>query len=165
VRLEGLGKLKKFNDLIGNRTRDLPACGIVPQPTTLPRGALRQRQIHAASSGTAEYTPFLHLNIRMSSDVGMPMTIRITFSWSRVSHISRRLCGRIVRRKSKQKYFLSGRFSDITDPKQSQNQSHVPLRFVAFQGPMEKRHKNHEQNIETKVRTSGMGQILAQLLE
>jgi hypothetical protein len=24
-------------DLIGNRTRDLPACGIMPQPTMLPR--------------------------------------------------------------------------------------------------------------------------------
>jgi hypothetical protein len=33
VRLEGLGNLKKFSDLIGNRTRDLSACSIVPQPT------------------------------------------------------------------------------------------------------------------------------------
>jgi hypothetical protein len=37
VRLEGLGQLKKFNDLIGNRTRDLPACSIVPRTTTLTR--------------------------------------------------------------------------------------------------------------------------------
>jgi hypothetical protein len=36
LQLEGLGKLKKSND-IGTRTRDLPACSIVPQPTTLPR--------------------------------------------------------------------------------------------------------------------------------
>jgi hypothetical protein len=35
VRLEVLGQLKKTNDLIGIRTRDLPACSIVPQPTTL----------------------------------------------------------------------------------------------------------------------------------
>jgi hypothetical protein len=35
VRLEGLGKLKKFSDLIGTRNHDLPACSIVPQPTTL----------------------------------------------------------------------------------------------------------------------------------
>jgi hypothetical protein len=35
VRLEELGKLKKFNDLIGIRSRHLPACNIVPQPTTL----------------------------------------------------------------------------------------------------------------------------------
>jgi hypothetical protein len=31
VQLEGLGKLKKIH-LIGTQTRDLPACGIVPQP-------------------------------------------------------------------------------------------------------------------------------------
>jgi hypothetical protein len=28
---------EKSNDLIGNRTRDIPACSIVPQPTMLPR--------------------------------------------------------------------------------------------------------------------------------
>jgi hypothetical protein len=37
VRLEGLGHLKKPDDLIGNRTRDLTACSIVPIQTTLPR--------------------------------------------------------------------------------------------------------------------------------
>jgi hypothetical protein len=37
VRLEGLGKLKKSDDLIGNLTHHLPACSIVPEPTTLPR--------------------------------------------------------------------------------------------------------------------------------
>jgi hypothetical protein len=31
VWLAGLGKLKKLNDLIGNQTRGLPACSIVPQ--------------------------------------------------------------------------------------------------------------------------------------
>jgi hypothetical protein len=36
VRLEGLGQLKKIH-LIGTRSRDLPDCSIVPQPTTLPR--------------------------------------------------------------------------------------------------------------------------------
>jgi hypothetical protein len=38
VRLEGLGQLKKSNDLIGTRNCDLPACRIVPQLTTVPRG-------------------------------------------------------------------------------------------------------------------------------
>jgi hypothetical protein len=38
VILEVLGKLKKkSNDLIENRTRHLPPCSIVPQPTTLLR--------------------------------------------------------------------------------------------------------------------------------
>jgi hypothetical protein len=36
VQLEGLGKLIKTNDLIKTWTHDLPACSIVPQPTTLP---------------------------------------------------------------------------------------------------------------------------------
>jgi hypothetical protein len=31
--------IEKSNDLIWNRTRDLPACSIVPQSITLPRGA------------------------------------------------------------------------------------------------------------------------------
>jgi hypothetical protein len=35
VGLEGLGKLKNSNDLIGNRTCDLPACSIVPQPRNI----------------------------------------------------------------------------------------------------------------------------------
>jgi hypothetical protein len=35
--LEGLRHLKKFNDLIGTRNRDLQAYSILPQPTTLPR--------------------------------------------------------------------------------------------------------------------------------
>jgi hypothetical protein len=37
MRLEGLGQLKKSNDLLGNGTRDLPTCSIVPQPTMLLR--------------------------------------------------------------------------------------------------------------------------------
>jgi hypothetical protein len=32
VRPEGLGKLKELIHLIGYRTRDLPACSIMPQP-------------------------------------------------------------------------------------------------------------------------------------
>jgi hypothetical protein len=31
VRLQGLCQLKKFSDLIGIRTRDLPACSTVPR--------------------------------------------------------------------------------------------------------------------------------------
>jgi hypothetical protein len=37
VRLEELRQFKKSNELIGNRICDLPACSIVPLPTTLPR--------------------------------------------------------------------------------------------------------------------------------
>jgi hypothetical protein len=41
---EGLGKLKKIS-LIGTRTRDLPACSIVPQPTTLSRAPHTQIRV------------------------------------------------------------------------------------------------------------------------
>jgi hypothetical protein len=40
VRLEGLGQLK-ISTSSGTRTGDLPACSIVPQPTTLPRAPIR----------------------------------------------------------------------------------------------------------------------------
>jgi hypothetical protein len=35
VQLEGLGKLKKSNDVIGNQSHDLLAYSIVPEPTAL----------------------------------------------------------------------------------------------------------------------------------
>ena len=41
VRPEGLCQWKKSSDTIGNRTRDLPACSAVPQPTTPPRAPNR----------------------------------------------------------------------------------------------------------------------------
>jgi hypothetical protein len=40
VRLEGLGQLKKYNDLIGTRTRDLPACSKVPNETRICLGEM-----------------------------------------------------------------------------------------------------------------------------
>jgi hypothetical protein len=33
VLLEGLGKLKEFNDIIGTETRNLPAYSIAPHPS------------------------------------------------------------------------------------------------------------------------------------
>jgi hypothetical protein len=39
MRLEELDQFKKSNVLIGNRTRDLAACRIMPQPTPLPRAS------------------------------------------------------------------------------------------------------------------------------
>jgi hypothetical protein len=32
--------IKNYNDTIGNRTRDLPVCSAVPQPTAPPRGPI-----------------------------------------------------------------------------------------------------------------------------
>jgi hypothetical protein len=47
--LEGLGKLKKFNNLIGNITRDLSVCSEVPQPNTLPRAPPPKKTCHIFS--------------------------------------------------------------------------------------------------------------------
>jgi hypothetical protein len=54
VRLKGLGKWGggDSNDLIENRTRDVPA---VPQPTTLPRALSLQGRIISPSVITATY--------------------------------------------------------------------------------------------------------------
>jgi hypothetical protein len=41
MRLEELSKSTKSNDLIGNWTRDLSACFVVPEPTTLPLAPLQ----------------------------------------------------------------------------------------------------------------------------
>jgi hypothetical protein len=37
LRLEGLAKLKNFNDFIGTQIRDLPTCSMESEPSTLPR--------------------------------------------------------------------------------------------------------------------------------
>ena len=37
--------MKNFNDNIGNRTRDLPTCSVVPKPTALPRASVYQSTI------------------------------------------------------------------------------------------------------------------------
>jgi hypothetical protein len=42
MRLKGSDKFKKFDDLIGTRNRDLPACSIAPQSSTLPRISRRK---------------------------------------------------------------------------------------------------------------------------
>jgi hypothetical protein len=39
--------IEKFNDLIGSRSRDLPAYRTVPQPTTLPRGPCEYIELYA----------------------------------------------------------------------------------------------------------------------
>jgi hypothetical protein len=46
VRLEGLGQLKKYNELILNGTHDFPPCRVVPQPTMI---RVRRLKEHAPS--------------------------------------------------------------------------------------------------------------------
>jgi len=41
--------MQNSNDPIGNRTRDLPACNAVPQPTALPRANVKIRTVLATN--------------------------------------------------------------------------------------------------------------------
>jgi hypothetical protein len=44
------GRIRAFensNDLIGNRTRDFPACNIIHRSTTLPRASPTKEALHA----------------------------------------------------------------------------------------------------------------------
>jgi hypothetical protein len=43
VWLEGLDKLEKFNDVMRTQTCNFQACSIVPQPSMLPCGPLRNQ--------------------------------------------------------------------------------------------------------------------------
>jgi len=43
--------MKNSNKTIGNRTRDLPACSAVPQPTAPPRASGHQKSIHNNMDG------------------------------------------------------------------------------------------------------------------
>jgi hypothetical protein len=60
VRLEGLGKLKKSTSS-GIRSRELPACSVVPQPTTLPRTLLLCNAVHDMSYYFQYKTRILHI--------------------------------------------------------------------------------------------------------
>jgi hypothetical protein len=59
LRLEGLDQLKKCNYLIGNRNRDLPACSIVPEPTTLTHGETEKNKENLIQDSR-------HLDIRLN---------------------------------------------------------------------------------------------------
>jgi hypothetical protein len=48
--------IEKSDDLVGNQTRDLLACSVLPQPTTLPRapkitGGKKGKAIHVTGRG------------------------------------------------------------------------------------------------------------------
>jgi hypothetical protein len=50
--------MKNSNDTIGNRTRDLPACSAVPEPTAPPRA-----QVHGINSVKIQYTNVILIEI------------------------------------------------------------------------------------------------------
>ena len=50
--------MKKFNDTIGNRARDIPACGAVPEAPTAPP---RTPEAKAGSQISCEYSVQIHI--------------------------------------------------------------------------------------------------------
>jgi hypothetical protein len=77
LRLEKLGQLKKSNYLIGTRTRDLPACSIVPHPTTLPRAPWHQNYFLTSESLIISNTGHAFGAGTRSSFVGCDETVHL----------------------------------------------------------------------------------------
>jgi hypothetical protein len=76
--------MKNSNDTIGNRTRDLPGCGAVPQPTAPPRGLtvrLVQTEVRARHN---------------TQQVGSHQSSNLTRMWAGI-RFRRHLCYRILR--------------------------------------------------------------------
>jgi hypothetical protein len=64
--------IKKSNDLFGNRSRDLPACSIVPQSTTLPRAPRLRRvqgtnRVYGGNAGIIEIYK-VYFNVDLESE-------------------------------------------------------------------------------------------------
>jgi hypothetical protein len=86
VRLEGLDQLKRIH-LIGTRTRELPACSIVPQPTMLPRAPISvwyQHKKHKLSHSinTGRSCSFLNSAVMTGVQMGETSKLRWLIGWS-----------------------------------------------------------------------------------
>jgi hypothetical protein len=79
VRPEGLGELKEFIHLIETRFCNLPACNIVPQPTTLPRIAANILTYYSRKANKCAF--------QLGSSAGS----RNVSSWREKQRITRRL--------------------------------------------------------------------------
>jgi hypothetical protein len=83
VLLKGLGKLKKFIDLIGSRARDLPTSSIVPQPRA-PDQLIRHKICIIVTGCKKQCDSLLHVNIQreivlvLDIDIEQPISCRTT---------------------------------------------------------------------------------------
>jgi hypothetical protein len=75
--LEGLDILKSFSDLIGNGTRGLPGCSIVPQRPPIPNG-FRHIAISLHSSKTVDKKGILVLFLIPAFIVQATKSVQIT---------------------------------------------------------------------------------------
>ena len=66
--------MKNSNNTIGNRTRDLPACSAVPQPTALPRVPIGHRTYRLVSAVSARLSRKLELLDNYSESLPCPVS-------------------------------------------------------------------------------------------
>ena len=76
--------MKNSNDTIGNRTRDLPACSAVPQPTEPPRdpqsGNISRWKCAVHTQGSCsieEYVNFVYFTIRNTEQFKFQLKVRL----------------------------------------------------------------------------------------
>jgi hypothetical protein len=92
--MEGLDQLKKSYDLIGTRTRDLPACTTVPQPTTLWRAPnnLKWSFHYKVSTPNTYLSVFSQINFGITSGIlinnNIPLESTQTLKLSDVTRLS-----------------------------------------------------------------------------
>ena len=72
VRAGRIMSMKKSNDNIGNRNRDLPTCSALPQPTALPR-ALCAMGTGVKSAGAWKLTTYSHIVERLRMSGAIPL--------------------------------------------------------------------------------------------
>jgi hypothetical protein len=87
VRPEGLGKLKRFINFIGSRTRDLPDCSVVPQPLRYrvphtDESVARTYKLSAGAKRLVALTPSRHTDQHLTAPRYMqPHWLRLLYSY------------------------------------------------------------------------------------
>jgi hypothetical protein len=78
VRLEGFGRFNKFNDLIGTRARDFPACRIAPQQSTLTRVVMKAIFTSRTRDATVNAgSPALFVSLNIPKEPIGPLQVEI----------------------------------------------------------------------------------------
>ena len=74
--------MKKCNNTIGNRTRDLPACSVVPQPTVPPRAPLSVEQYIIQRPDTTSLKKQATMSYKLITNVGRKGMRLWLISWT-----------------------------------------------------------------------------------
>jgi hypothetical protein len=77
--LERFRLIKKSNDRIGDRTRDLPGCSIVPQPTTLPYSYIPVLDEFRLVRAITKQNPYIFSEVTLRSHPLLVVILRPAF--------------------------------------------------------------------------------------